>query len=70
MDAACAPCQSRSLLMIDSCPASASASPVRRDLYSQWAAMPFSAVSCIWSLRIWISMVVPRGPITVVCRLW
>ena len=70
VEAACAPCQSRSLLMIDSSRVTVDASPLRRVLYSQWAAMPFSAVSCISPLRIWISMVAPPGPITVVCRLW
>jgi hypothetical protein len=39
-------------------------------LYSQCAAMPFSATACIGSVRIWNSTAVPSGLTSVVCRLW
>ena len=32
--------------------------------------MPYSAVSCISRVRIWISRGLPCGPITVVCSDW
>ena len=35
-------------------------------LYFQWAAIPYSAVLCISSVRIWISKGCPEGPINVV----
>ncbi len=40
--------------------------PTRPRLYSQWAATPNSASSCISRVRSWISSGVPAGPITVV----
>ncbi len=39
-------------------------------LYIQCAAMPYSAVSCISWVRIWISSGRPSGPMTVVCSAW
>ena len=39
-------------------------------LYSQCAAMPYSAVWCISCVRTWISSGLPSGPITVVCSDW
>ena len=39
-------------------------------LYSQWAAMPYSAVWCISWVRTWISSGFPCVPITVVCSDW
>ena len=39
-------------------------------LYRQCAAIPNSAVACIWFVRIWTSRGLPSGPITVVCRDW
>ena len=35
-------------------------------LYSQWAAIPYSACSCISCVRIWISIGRASGPTTVV----
>ena len=50
------------------------AEPRRRagafSLYSQCAAMPYSAVWCISCVRTWISSGFPCGPITVVCSDW
>ena len=39
-------------------------------LYSQWAAMPYSACSCISTVRSWISMGRASGPTTVVWSDW
>ena len=39
-------------------------------LYSQWAAIPNSAVWCMSCVRTWISSGFPCGPITVVCSDW
>ena len=39
-------------------------------LYSQWAATPCSARSCIARVRICTSRVLPCGPTTVVCSDW
>ncbi len=39
-------------------------------LYSQCAAMPYSAVRCISRVRIWISKSWPPGPKIVVCSDW
>jgi len=39
-------------------------------LYSQWAAIPSSAMRCISRVRIWISTGSPLGPITVVWSDW
>ena len=39
-------------------------------LYAQCAAMPSSAILCISSVRIWISMRSPSGPMTVVWSDW
>ena len=39
-------------------------------LYSQWAATPASAMTCISSVRIWNSMFTPEGPTSVVCSDW
>ena len=39
-------------------------------LYIQCAATPYSAVSCISWVRIWISSGLPSGPITVVWSAW
>ena len=35
-----------------------------------WAAIPYSARSCISGVRIWISSGRPSGPITVVWSAW
>ncbi len=39
-------------------------------LYFQCAAMPYSAVRCMASVRICSSTGLPSGPITVVCSDW
>ena len=39
-------------------------------LYFQWAATPYSAVSCISLVRICTSKGTPSSPMTVVWRLW
>ena len=39
-------------------------------LYRQCAAMPYCAVRCMSSVRIWISRGAPFGPTTVVCKDW
>ena len=39
-------------------------------LYFQWAAMPYSAVSCMSQVRICTSKGMPSEPMTVVCRDW
>ena len=46
---------------------SSSAFAPRPRLYSQCAATPYSASSCISRVRTWISSGRPSGPITVVC---
>ncbi len=46
---------------------SSSSFDARPRLYSQCAATPYSASSCIFLVRTWISSGLPCGPITVVC---
>ena len=50
-------------------PSSSPAEPGWR-LYTQWAATPNSAISCISWVRIWISRGRPSGPMIVVCSDW
>ena len=46
---------------------SSSVFAARPRLYSQCAATPYSASSCMSRVRTWISSGLPSGPITVVC---
>ncbi len=39
----------------------------RRRLYTQCAAIPYSASRCMRRVRTWISSGIPSGPMTVVC---
>jgi hypothetical protein len=39
-------------------------------LYAQCAATPDSAVACMSRVRIWNSIILPPGAMTVVWRLW
>ena len=58
-------CESMSLSELDMAP-----SELPAFLYSQWAAMPYSARSCISNVRIWISIGRASAPMTVVCSDW
>ena len=49
---------------------SSGSTPTRPSLYFQWAAMPFSATSCISSVRICTSNGTPPSLTTEVCSDW